>query len=91
MATVNTLLSRPHCSALRSSSYHKAQLQASGLHRTCRGACSLLLPCSHRVADWYDTAACLLQVISLGDRKVSQSGFVSLFSVANCVSRLLAG
>jgi MFS family permease len=31
------------------------------------------------------------QVISLGDRKVSQSGFVSLFSVANCVSRLLAG
>ena len=37
------------------------------------------------------TAAWLLQVISLGDRKVSQSGFVSLFSVANCVSRLLAG
>lgn len=31
------------------------------------------------------------QVTALGDHKVSQSGFVSLFSVANCISRLLAG
>lgn len=33
----------------------------------------------------------VLQVTALGDHNVSQSGFVSLFSVANCVSRLLAG
>jgi hypothetical protein len=31
------------------------------------------------------------QLLSLGANKTSQSGFVSLFSVANCVSRLLAG
>jgi hypothetical protein len=80
-----------HCGALRSGSYHKAELQAAALHKACQRACSLTPPCSRRVADWCETAACLLQVISLGDRKVSQSGFVSLFSVANCVSRLLAG
>ena len=44
--------------------------------------------CAHHLT------TCDMQVAALtlkGDHSVSQSGFVSLFSVANCISRLLAG